>query len=158
MRARRHAPRDHLRLVFAAPLQAGQQLVPARRQEEDEDRVREELLDLQRALPVDLEQHVVAADDAVFDGAARSAVEVAVHLGPLDELARRDHGAKRRLVDEVVLAPVLLLAARLSRGVRDRQHEVRIELEQGLDEARFAGAARRGDGEEVAGVVHGARA
>ena len=56
------------------------------------------------------------------------------------------------LVDEVVLAAVLLLAARRARGVRDRHREVRIELEQRLDQARLAGAAGRGDDEEVAGV------
>ena len=79
---------------------------------------------------------------------------MAVHLGPFDELAALDHGAERRLVDEVVLAAVLLLAARRSRRVRDRDDEVRVELEQRLDEARLAGAAGRGDDEEVAGVVH----
>src|SRR5665213_2359024 len=39
-----HAPRDHFGRVFAAPLQAREQLVPTRRQQEDQDRVREQLL------------------------------------------------------------------------------------------------------------------
>src|SRR6185295_9711949 len=71
-----------------------------------------------------------------------------------DELAAIDHRAKRLLVDEVVLAAVPVLAAGLSRRVRDRQRQVRVELEQSLDEARLAGAARRGDCVEVAGIVH----
>ena len=54
-----HALGDHVGVVFAAPLQPLQQLLPARRQDEDQYRVREQLLDLQRALPVDLEHDVV---------------------------------------------------------------------------------------------------
>src|SRR6185369_8940501 len=111
-------------------------------------------LDLQRALPVDLEQHVVAAGDPVLDAGARRAVEMAVDLGPLDELAAIDHRAKRLLVDEVVLTAVLVLAARLSGRVRDRQCQVRVELEECLDEARLARAARRSDCVEVARVFH----
>ena len=45
-------------------LQALAQFVPARRQDEDQHRVREQLLDLQRALPVDLQHHVLAAHEA----------------------------------------------------------------------------------------------
>ena len=67
---------------------------------------------------------------------------------------RVDHGAEGGLVDEAVFAAVLLLAARRARGVRDRDRQVRIELQQRLDQAGLAGAAGRGDDEEVAGVVH----
>src|SRR6185436_11068008 len=90
----------------------------------------------------------------VLDRSARGAVEVAVHLGPLDELAALDHGAKGRLVDEVVFAALLVLAARPSGRVRDREGQVRIELEERLDQRRFARAAGRGDGIEVSGIVH----
>jgi len=57
------------------------------RQDEDQDRVREQLLDLQRALPVDLEHDVLAVHQALFDRLARRAVEMAMHLRPLEELA-----------------------------------------------------------------------
>ena len=55
---------------------------PAGRQDEDQHGVREQLLDLQRALPVDLQHHVFAARQARLDRLARGAVEVAVHLRP----------------------------------------------------------------------------
>src|SRR6185295_9208021 len=109
-----HALGDHRAVVLAAALEPRSKLVPARRQDEDQHRVRIELLDLQCALPVDLEQDVVAAGDAVLDAGARRAVEMTVDFGPLDELAAIDHRAKRLLVDEVVLAAVPVLAARLS--------------------------------------------
>src|SRR6266568_3064934 len=47
----RHPGGDHLGPVLAAAVQALLEFVPARRQDEDQDRVREQLLDLQRALP-----------------------------------------------------------------------------------------------------------
>ena len=78
-----------------------------------------------------------------------------MNLRRLEELAARDPPAKRGLVDEVVLAALLLLAARLARCVRHRDHQVRIDLQQRADEARFAGPARGGDDVEVAGVFHG---
>ena len=59
-----------------------------------------------------------------------------------------------RLVDEPVLAAVLLLAARRARGVRHRHRQVRVEFEQRLDQAGLAGAAGRGDHEEIAGGFH----
>src|ERR1700712_1079396 len=46
-----HARGNDFRVVFAAPVQALQQFLPARRQNEDQDRVGKKLLDLQRALP-----------------------------------------------------------------------------------------------------------
>src|SRR3954451_13368366 len=44
----RQALLDHGRVVFAAPVQALREFFPAGRQDEDQDRVREQLLDLQR--------------------------------------------------------------------------------------------------------------
>src|SRR5689334_6514678 len=150
-----HPSLDHLEAVLAASRQTLAQLLPARRQHENQHRVGKELLDLQRALPVDLEDDVEATDDARLDRRLRRAVEVAVDLGPLDELAARDHRAERRLVGEVVFAAVLVLAARLPGRVRDRDDEVRVELEQRVDEGRLAGAARGGNGEEGAGQGSG---
>src|SRR3954467_4753242 len=62
-----HPLLDHLGMVLAAPLQPLAQFAPARRQDEDEHRIREQRLDLQRALPVDFEHDVVAIVYAVLD-------------------------------------------------------------------------------------------
>ena len=148
---------DRVGAVLAAAQQPLAQLVPARRQHEDEHGVREQLLDLQRALPVDLEHDVLARADALPDRRLRRSVALAVYLGPFEELAALDHGGESGVVDEVVFAPRLLLAARRARRVRDRDDEVRIELEQRLHEARLAGAAGCGDDEQVARGVHAVR-
>src|SRR5512139_4345363 len=78
---------DDLRCVLASPGEAVGQLVPTWRQDEDQDGVRKQLLDLQRTLPVDLEHHVLTALHALLDAGPRGAVEVAVHLGPFEEVA-----------------------------------------------------------------------
>ena len=74
-----------------------------------------------------------------------------MHLGPLEEVAGGDLGAEFRLADEVVFAP--LLPGRAARAWCARSTpRAAIELEQRLDEAGLAGAAGRGDDEQVAGV------
>src|SRR5512140_3549063 len=97
---------DHLGSVFTTALQPLLQFGPARRQDEDEDRVRKQLLDLQRALPVDLEHHVIAVHQTFLDRGARGAVQMPMHLRPLEELPTVDHRAESGLVDEPVLTAV----------------------------------------------------
>mmetsp|Transcript_60043 Transcript_60043/g.142152 ORF Transcript_60043/g.142152 Transcript_60043/m.142152 type:complete len:345 (-) Transcript_60043:389-1423(-) len=91
----------------------------------------------------------------VLDAGPRGAVEVAVHLGPLEELAASRHRAELVGRDEPVLAPVLFLAARRTRGVRDRDRQPGVQLQQCLDQAGLAGATGRRDDEEIAGIFHG---
>ena len=80
---------------------------------------------------------------------------MSVHFGPLEEIAMLDHGPKRRLVDEVIFPVLLFLAARFARGVRDRHHQVLVQLQQRLDQAGLARAAGRRHDKQVSGVVHG---
>jgi hypothetical protein len=64
-----HQPlRDHVRTIFPTPIQTLRQFLPTRRQDEHQHRVREQLLDLQRPLPVDLQHHIVTLRDAAVDG------------------------------------------------------------------------------------------
>src|ERR1700761_3740828 len=151
----RQALGDDLRQVLAAAAQALRQLVPARRQDEDQHRGREELADLQCALPVDLQHDVLAVGQQRLDALARRAVPVAVHMRVLEALAGRDHLLEALDGGEVVFAAVALLLARRARGVRHRDGQVRLVLEQRLDEGRFAGTAGGGDDEELAGEFHG---
>jgi hypothetical protein len=150
-----HALRDDFGCVLAAAAQAAVQLFPRRRQDEDQHGAREDALDLQRALEVDLQHDIVAIAQALLHRGARGAVVVAMNLGPLEEIAVVDHLAEGIGGDEPVLAAVLFLAAGRAGGVGDRHHQAGVDLQQGLDEAGLAGAGRGGDDVEVAGVVGG---
>ena len=69
--ARRHEPaRDDLRLVLAARLEPGFEFLDRRRQDENADGARKALLDLARALPVDLEQHIASFAGGGVDAVA----------------------------------------------------------------------------------------
>ena len=136
---------DHLGRVLTAARQAGAQLVPARRQHEDEDGVGKQLLDLQRALPVDFEHHVAPGLHARLDRLARCAVAVAVHQRPLEKIAGGDLGVEGLVVDEKVFAAVFFLSAWRARGVRNGRRHPRIHFQQGVDEARLARTAGRRD-------------
>jgi hypothetical protein len=55
-----HPARDHVGSVLPALVEAILERLQRRRQDEDQHRARDQLADLARPLPVDLEQHVVA--------------------------------------------------------------------------------------------------
>ena len=81
---------DRPRRLGAAADEPAHQLVPARRRQEDQQRLGHRLADLPGALQVDLEQHGSPAARRSSTGAARGAVAVAGELGPLEQLAVRD--------------------------------------------------------------------
>src|SRR3954453_13047545 len=83
-----HAAADHLPAVGAARAKAALELGHRGRQDEDADDVRIDLLQLLRALPVDVEQHVAAALDRLHHLALERAVAVAEDVRPFEELAR----------------------------------------------------------------------
>jgi hypothetical protein len=81
------APGDDIGRVLGPALQAGAQLEEGRREDEDAHHVLVHLLDdLAGPLPVDVEHHVLADAQGLLHGLARRAVEVAVHLGPFQEV------------------------------------------------------------------------
>ena len=77
---------DLLRLRAAAG-EPAYQLVPRRRGQEDQPRLRHRRADLARALQVDLEQYGHSGGEALQHRLARGAVAVAGELGPLEQLA-----------------------------------------------------------------------
>ena len=88
--------RDH-RLAVGAPVaQAPFELGQRRRQDEDGDAVRHRLPHLARALPVDLEQHVMSVGEYALDLAAAGAVQIVEHGRPLEQFARRRAAARTR--------------------------------------------------------------
>ena len=109
-----------------------------------------------RALPVDFEHHVLAALQMRSSMALREVPYGGHAPRPIRKNRRAcTIAAKCRLVDEKVLATVLLLAARRAGGVRHRGREVRVELQQRLHQAGLARPAGGRDDEQVSGKVHG---
>src|ERR1700676_4478375 len=91
--------------------EAAAQLLLRRRQQEDEDGSVHARPDPGGALHVDLEHDVLAAVERLLDARLGGAVELTVHLGPLEELATLGHGKERIPVDEGVGNPVDLARA-----------------------------------------------
>ena len=150
MAGARHAPVDRLGGVLSARFQALAKLLERGRQDEDAHHVREELAQLLRALPIDLQEHVMVAGELGLDPLARGAVVVAVDVRVLEEFVRGDHFLEFRARDEEVIDAVLLARARRARGPRRRQVDVRLALQQSIHERGLAGAGRGDNHEEVA--------
>src|SRR5690606_7178819 len=102
------------------------------------------------ALPVDLQQHVVAGLQVRLHRLPRRALPVAVHAGVLEEVAGVDHALELLLGDEVVVLAVALARPRRARGEGDGQAQLGVARQHRVDDAGFAGPGRRGDDEEGA--------
>src|SRR5690606_11754805 len=150
----RQAAGDDLVAVLAALAHALLQRLPRRRQDEHADRVGDLGPHLGRALPVDLQQHVVAGRQLRLHRLPRRALPVAVHAGVLEEVAGVDHALELFLADEVVVLGMALARARRARGEGDRQPDGRIARQHRVDDAGLAGAGRRRNDEEGSAHAH----
>ena len=70
-------------------------------------------IELLRALPVDVEQHVAAGGERGLDRLARRAVAIAVHLGLFEQLVGVAHRLEAAPRDEMVVHAVDLARAPL---------------------------------------------
>jgi hypothetical protein len=140
--------------VVLAPLeQTAPLLLSRRRLHEHEHRVREGLLDGERALDVDLERDVVAAGEVLLHRRARRPVEVSVDVEPLEELTVVTLVLELRTVEEEVLATVDLSVSTGARGRRDREPKPRVALEELPDDGPLADPGRaRDDQQDAQGV------
>src|SRR5690606_12106508 len=103
------------------------------------------------ALPVDLQQHVVAGGQERLDRLPGRALPVAVHAGMLEEIAGSDHAFERFGADEVVMLGVALARSRRARGEGNRQADAGIARQARVDDAGFAGPRRRRDDVQLSG-------
>src|SRR5205814_839721 len=111
-------------------------------------------VDLPRALIVDVEDHVLAAIEAIDDLPARGPVPVTMNVSPFEKFPSRRHGVELLGLDVVVVDAVALAVARRTRGVRDREVQGDAEgldlVAHAIDEGRFARARRTGNDEQRA--------
>src|SRR3546814_2006288 len=70
----------------------------------------------------------------------------------LEEVAGIDHAREFLARNEVVVLGVALARSRLARGVGNRQADVGVARQAGVDDAGFPGAGRRCDDEQ--GAAH----
>ena len=143
----RQSPRDGLGVVRAPLAQPLFQGRARGRQDEDAGAVRARAAHLARALPVDLEEHVLAGRELLLNLRRAGAIEIAEHGGVLEECARGDQLLEVRRADEVIVDALGFRRARLARGVRDRDQQIRPRGEQAAHQAGLAGARGGGDDE-----------
>ena len=151
-----HAPGDDLLAVLAAAIKTLAQGLLARWQDEHRQRLGHQPAHLLGTLPVDFQDQVVALVQGFLQRTARSAVEVAEYFGVLQEVALGDQRLEFFMDDEVIVHAVLFARAHGAGGVRDRNANVLVVLDQRRDQAGLAGAGGGGnDVEGAAAVIHG---
>jgi hypothetical protein len=123
-------PIDRLRIILSPLEQPAPLLLPGRGLHEDEHGVRVFLAHGERALDVHLEEHVVAGGEVLVDQGPRGALQVAVHVEPLQEPALGADALELASVEEQVVLTVGLTFAARARGRRDREPEARLKLEE----------------------------
>ena len=140
--------RNRLGLVQRACAQASFEFGARRRQDENTDRIGAHTIgpaaigqlgtDLLRALPVDLQQHVAPLRQKRLDRRTRSTLQIAVHVRVFVEHIGRSHVLEHVARDEVVMPAIDLARPWQTRGVRHRQTDARLALQQRMHKAGLA--------------------
>ena len=152
-----HAIADRLLAVGAAGSQAALQLHQRRRQDVDADDIlRIARLQLLRALPVDVEQHVTALVHRLPNGASRRAVALAEDVRPLDQRMVGDELVEGFFIDEMIVDSVGLAGARRARRRGDGKRDAAVLGEDTAGHRGLARPRRRREHEQQApaGVRH----
>src|ERR1700686_2116363 len=133
-------PLAHRRVVVGPPrAQPPLQLLERGRKDEGAHGLRVLRVNGLPTLHVDVEDGERAEAPRLLDDRAGRAVAVAVHVRVLDERPLGDHAREARVVDEVVVNPVPLLAARRPRRIADREQGPRLLGDQLAREGSLAG-------------------
>src|SRR5690606_18866062 len=147
---------DGLLPIRAAGTQATGKLLHRRGEDENADRIGVLALDRLAALHVDVEEGDPAGLAGHVDRGLRAAVEVAVNLGPLHELAPLDAPLEGLDVDELVVDAVALGAAGIPGGDAHREVGLRQLLHEPPGEGGLSCPGGRGEEQEDSGrqLVH----
>src|ERR1051325_11353418 len=136
---------------FALPLaQPPDEHVGARRQDEDGDRLRRRVrpAHLNRAVHLDVHQHVPPAPEDALDLAPQGAVQLPGVRGPLERLSRGATALELLPRQEMVRPAVVLPCAGRARRRGYRIADVRPARKQRLRDRRLATSGRRGQDDD----------
>jgi hypothetical protein len=149
---------DHFLGILGATVQPGSEFLHRGRQDEDRDHISAHLiLQLLRTLPVDVEQHVAAFAHRHLGSLARRAVEIAMHLGPLQQRLGIAHALEFAMRLELVVDAIDLAAATRPRGHADREAQAGVMFEKIAGNCGFSGARRRGNHQHEAAPLDAGR-
>lgn len=127
------------------------ELVPRRREQEDESRVGRGGAHLTSPLQVDLEEDGTALGEGLLDGGLRRAVPVrVVHRGPFEQLPARDEAVELRVVDEEVVLAVHFARTRSAGRRGDREEDLGVMLLDVRGDGPLAHGRRAGEDDEAA--------
>ena len=122
-----HARFHHFGAVGCATGKATVKFLHRRRQDENADNVTTGLLiQLLRALPVNVEQHIATARQDRINRRVRRAITVAKDMRPFKKLTRRDHRAEAFEIDEMIILAINLAGPHRARGRRNRHFEASV--------------------------------
>ena len=106
--------------------------------DKDEDAVMQFLTDLSRPLRIDLQNEILTLLELYHVG-PRRAVEVTVHMGPLDELSLALHSIEFISGDKTIINPILLLWPRSPGRAGNREIHPRQLFDDFAYKRRLAG-------------------
>ena len=138
------APRDHLIAIGPSTAQSLGQRLPRGRQDEDAVTAFAASLrvaaNLCGALPVDLEDDIVAFAKGSRQRFPARAVVMIEHPCMLEKAVFGDHGFETRHVNEMIIPAINFIGSLRASRVRDAHSEIRLLLKQRLDQTGFARA------------------
>jgi len=111
------------------------------------------LVQLLRALPVNIEQHIAARFQPVTDLRLGRAIAIAKDRSPFIKRVFFNHAVKFRLIDKVVVLPLNLTGPDRPRSDRNRRGNFIVFAQQLARNRGFSGPGRRGQDEHQAPAV-----
>ena len=146
-----HSGGDDLGAVGRAAHKPLVQFLHRRRQDENADDIAAgDLEKLLRALPVNIEQHILAGRQHRIDLGLRRAVALAKNMRPFEEFVIGHHIAKPIKADEMIILAVFLAGPNRPRGRRNRHIQIGFIGEQLARDRRFSGTRGRRQDEQNA--------
>ncbi len=131
------------------------QRIQGRRQDKDTDGIVQPRSDLLRALPVYLQDHVLALGELLLHPVARGGITVVEYGGVFEEPVLLQQGIEFLFTDEIVVNFMPLVRSRGAGGMGDGHQQLGQGGDQPAYQRGLPGAGRRGDDEQGAGACSG---
>src|SRR5947207_1239157 len=131
--------------ICAARRQPVAQQLKRRWQNEDADRIVDQLTNARRALDVDFQNNVFTRGAFALDLRLAGAVKMSVNIGPFEELTLTNQAFERRGRNEEIFAAILFRSPRRARCVRNRIANPGHRLQNTINQSALAAARWRAD-------------